>query len=298
VSEPYATPEPVEPDGPKRPVALVLALLAALLLVVGVVVAVAGKDDGGSTKNPQALLTAAPDAVRDAGSARIAMSMTMTAAGLDIYINGSGATEFATHRGTFRMSVLGTDIEMITDGSTLYARIPDGGRLPGTTKPWVAVPAASVHGQASFGSAESATGLLDALRGVGADIDEVGTEEVNGVTATHYHAVVDLKDAIAAAPEAQRAETQQGLQSLEQLGAAEMPIDVWITSDGLPVRQIMTFDAKGAAPMPAMSMKITVDLTEFGAPVEVTIPPADQVQQLTDATELGQLFRGAFGAAS
>jgi hypothetical protein len=297
VSEPYATPEPAEPEASKRPVALVIAVVAALLLVVGVVVAVAGKDDGGSTKDPLALLTAAPDAVRDAGSAHIAMSMTMKAAGMDIDIHGDGATEFATHRGTFRMSILGTDIEMITDGSTLYAHIPDGGTLPGTTKPWVAIPAMSVQGQASFGSAESATGFLDALRGVGAgEIDEVGTEDVNGVKATHYHAVVDLKDAIAAAPEAQRAEAEQGLQSLEQLGATEMPIDVWITSDGLPVRQVMTFDAKGEGIMPAMSMKIAVDLTDFGAPVELTIPPADQVQQLTDATQLGQLFGGVFGA--
>lgn len=299
MSEPYATPEAAEPTTSRRPIALVLAVVAALLLVVGIVVAATGKDDSTTTKDPLALLTAAPDAVHDAGSAHIAMSMTMKAAGMDIAIEGSGATEFATRRGTFRMSFLGIDIEMVTDGSTLYAHVPDGGTLPGTTKPWVSVPAASVQGQASFGSAESATGFLDALRGVGAgDIEEVGTEEVNGVKATHFHTTVDLKDAIAAAPESQRAEAEQGLQSLEQLGATEMPIDVWITKDGLPVRQVMTFDAKGAGVMPSMSMRIAVDLTDFGAPVEVTIPPADQVQQLTDPTELGQLFGGAFGAAS
>lgn len=293
MSEPYATPEAAEPERSRRPVALVLAVVAALLLVVGVVVAAAGKDDGTSTKDPLALLSAAPDAVRDAGSAHIALSMTMKAAGMDIAIDGSGATEFATRRGTFRMSVLGIDIEMVTDGTTLYAHVPDGGTLPGATKPWVAVPASSVQGQAAFGSADSATGFLDALRGVGAgDIREVGTEEVNGVKATHFHTTVNLKDAIAAAPEAQRAQVEQGLQSLEQLGATEMPVDVWITSDGLPVRQVMTFDAKGEGVMPALAMKVTVDLTDFGAPVEVKIPPADQVQHLTDATQLGQLFGG------
>jgi hypothetical protein len=38
-------------------------------------------------------------------------------------------------------------------------------------------------------------------------------------------------------------------------------------------------------------MKVTVDLSHFGEPVTVDVPPADQVQPI-DPSELGSLFGG------
>jgi hypothetical protein len=115
------------------------------------------------------------------------------------------------------------------------------------------------------------------------------------VSTTHYNVVVRLADAIAAAPESQRAQAKEALDQLDQLGASEMPVDVWITDDGIPVRQVMTFDgASGVSALAGLKMKVTVDLSDFGAPVKVDIPPADQVQQI-DPAQLGSLFGGPGG---
>jgi hypothetical protein len=219
------------------------------------------------------------------------MSMSMKASGISIDVRGDGVTEFATGKGSFKMSILGVDLEMVSDGTTTYIHVPDGGKLPGATKPWVSVPNDAMKAGGSFSGLQSATGMLDALRGIGGTIRTIGDEEVNGVSTTHYSVVVRLADAIAAAPEAQRAQAQAALQQLDQLGASEMPVDVWITDDGIPVRQVMTFDGNGVAALAGLEMKVTVDLSHFGEPVTVDVPPADQVQAI-DPTELGSLFGG------
>ena len=270
---------------------LVLGLVTALLLVVGVVAAIGGKDDTKKV-DAAALLSNAPDAVRKAGSAHIAMSMSIKAGGMNVDLRGDGATEFATGKGSFRMSFLGIDLEMVSDGTTTYIHVADGGKLPGATKPWVSVPNAAMRSGASLGTMQSATGMLDALRGIGGTIRTIGSEKVNGVDTTHYSVVVRLADAIAAAPPAQRAQAQAALQQLDRMGATEMPVDVWITDDGIPVRQVMTFDgSSGVSALAGMQMKLTVDLSDFGAPVKVDVPPADQVQAI-DPTQLGSIFGG------
>ena len=288
----YAPP-PVEDrddEGPNRStLLLVLGLVAAVLVLVGVLAAVGGKDDKGKSVDATALLRGAPDAVRDAGSARVSMSMKMHAAGTDISFTGSGVTEFKTGRAHFTMSVLGHEVEMLSDGTTLYIHA-DG--TPGASKPWVSVPTGRFQGQASLGSVDSAAGFVDSLRGIGAhDVQQLETTEVNGVKATHFRTTVSIADAIAAAPEAQRAQAQRSLQQLEQLGAATMPVDVWVTDDGLPVRQVMTFDTKGAGLLPAVGVELQVDLSDFGKPVDVQVPPPDQVRSI-DPTQIGSLFGG------
>jgi hypothetical protein len=287
-------PPPVIDDrddgGPGRStMQLVLGLVAALLLVVGVAAVIAGKDDGDTHLDAAALLSNAPDAVRDAGSARVAMSMTAHATGTEISFRGDGVTEFRTGRAHFTMSVMGSKVEIISDGSTMYLHT-DG--MPGSSKPWVSAPVSQLQGQTSFGSVDSAAGFLDALRGIGANsIQQLETAEVNGVEATHFRTSISIADALAAAPEAQRAQAEASLQQLEALGASRMPVDVWVTDDGLPVRQVMTFDAKSGGIMPAVSVELRVDLSDFGKPVDVDVPPPDQVQAI-DPTQIGSMFGG------
>jgi len=226
----------------------------------------------------------------------MAMTMSVKAGAMNVEVRAHGVTDFVSGKGAITMSVLGTDIEMVTDGTTTYIRVPDGGRLPGATKPWVSVPNDALRSGGSLSGTQSPTGLLDALRGIGGAITTIGKEKVNGVDTTHFHTVVRLADAIAAAPESQRAQAQAALQQLDQLGAAEMPVDVWITDDGIPVRQVMTFDgSSGVAALAGLQMKVTVDLSDFGAPVKVDIPSADQVEPY-DPTQLSRLFGGVGGA--
>jgi hypothetical protein len=289
VDETYArvVPEADATSGERSVLRLVVAVMVVLLVAVGAVAAVAGRDDD---VDPVALLTGAPDAVRDAKTAHLSMTMSMHSKGISFDMSVKGATDFATQETTMTMSFLGIDLEMVSDGKTIYVHIPDGGELPGAAKPWVAAPLEQAG--SSLGGADSATGMIDALRGIGKTVDDLGTEEVNGVTAHHFHTSFSIKDAIAAAPESQRAEVEQGLQQLGALGDDEMPVDAWITDDGIPVRQVMTFEgSNGVSALAGMQMKVTVDLSDFGAPVKVEVPPTDQVQAI-DPSEIGSLFGG------
>ena len=282
--------EPEAPEPRRRSLPFVLVGIAvAALLVVGIAATVGNSGDS-KVKDPVALLTGAPDAVRDKGSAHIAMNMAMTAGGRDIAVTADGAIEFATNRAQVTMKLLGIEIEMVSDGDTMYMKMPQGAGAP---KPWVAFSLGDGQGGTAFAGADSPAGLIELLRGVGSDVQDLGKEDVNGVSTTHFHAVVDLKKAIERVPAAQRAQAEQSLSQFDQLGTAQMPIDAWVSDDGLPIRQVITFGSRDATgPLGPLSMKMTVDLTDFGEPVDVQVPPADQVQRVDDPSRLGQLFGG------
>jgi hypothetical protein len=119
----------------------------------------------------------------------------------------------------------------------------------------------------------------------------VGSEEVRGVPTTHYRATVRLSDALAEVPAAHRRQVEA---AFEQLGDAEVPVDVWVDGDGLPRRIRMDMGAelgpmvggKGPATM-------TLDLFGYGEPVEIHVPPADQV---TPASEVLPNLGGLLGS--
>jgi hypothetical protein len=191
------------------------------------------------------------------------------------------------------MSEMGMDISVVTDGETLWMKVPTGD-IEG--KSWIGMPADAVQGQ-EMGNIDSATGMVDALRGIGADIEEVGSEEVNGVDATHYTATVDIAEAIAAAPEANREEAETALAQLEAFGSTTFPIDVWVSDDGLPVRMVISIEppAGGEATelMGDFEVRVQVDMTDFGTEVDIQPPDPSDVHMVTDPAEIEELMGGA-----
>ena len=139
------------------------------------------------------------------------------------------------------------------------------------------------------GAGQNPSSSLDLLRSSG-DFTEVGTETVDGVETTHYHGVVDLKKAAAAGGPASEA-----IQRLEQLGATtQFPMDVWIDGSGMIRRFTQSYDQSLGGQ--TMSLDTTMDISDYGTPVDVTAPPADQV---FDATALaGQGAQSQPGATT
>ena len=285
--DPYSSPETGKERGGLW--TAVVAILAATVLLAGLLSALT-KDDTGIEGDPIALLSAAPDSLAEAGSARMKMTMAFGGGGFDVSMGGEGVVDFAGGGGTFTMEVMGQSFEMRTDGETMWMNLPDMGAASPITAEWIAVPAAQLQPNGVGGGMESATGMLDALRGVGGEPEVVGTEEIDGIEATHYRASIDVEQAIAAAPEANRARAEAALQQFTTMGATEMPVDVWLTDGGLPLRQIVSW--KGAVAGQDMSMEIRVDFSDFGVDVVVEPPPADQVQSV-DPAQLQQIMGGA-----
>jgi hypothetical protein len=284
---------------------LTLALVAPLL-VTG---ACAQEADGtqvltGATA--VAALRAAPDAAADAGSARFEMTVAFEAP--------DGAFEIVTS-GAYRGDQLAMEMdlgalagfadpgdqpipegfdepmEIVLDGTTAYLRIPMLQGLTGTSGWLSATPEELDAAGGSLGIAGTSgdpSQLLDTLRGVAGEVEEVGAEEVRGVATTRYHATVDLADAIEQAPEAQREELQA---MLDELGSdvATIPVDVWVDGDGLARRLVMDFGDLAAQAMGVDgSATVTLELFDYGEDVTIEIPDPSEV------TPIGGLL-GAFG---
>lgn len=268
-------------------------MAAGLLLVVGVVAVIAGRDT--ASADPVKLLGAAPDAVRDAGSARMTMTMTMDMKGqavpaMSMSMTAEGLIDFTSRAGSFSMDGFGQHFEMLTDGTTFWMQMPSLATAghPELADKWIATPLPTDAGASGglFGPGE-ATSFLDVLRGVGGTIVDLGAEAVNGVDAHHYAVAIDLDKAMASLPPDEKARAEQGLAvfGVDRL----LPVDVWITDAGLPVRTV--FDV-GREPGSPLSFHIQMDLADFGTPVHITAPPADQVIDMNDPSQLTALIAG------
>lgn len=213
-----------------------------------------------------------------------------------------GKIDFAARRGelTFHLPQLG-DVRGVLDGSTVYENIPAMASETGG-KPWLKIDLetlgqrAGIQGLGSLIQSQNAdpTSGLQYLRGLTGTPVTVGKEKVRGVVTTHYRGAVDVRKAADALPPEQQATMKQ---ITEQFGIATFPVDAWVDNDGRIRRVHFSFDyssAKGTATVPASALpksaEFTIELYNFGTPVSVSIPPADQTVDILN------LLSGATGA--
>lgn len=275
---------------------LVLALVAPLLVLA------ACSRDGAETVealDPMAAIQAVPDAAEQAGSARFEMTVSIEApeGALDLISSGGWSGD------QMRMemdlgSVLaglgggavpvpeGADepMQVVVDGGTAYLRLPMLAGLTGTSG-WLTVTPEALAEVGDLGLASGASDpsqMLQALRGVSDDIEEVGAQDVRGEPTTHYRATADLGRAIEAAPEAQRERLKEQLEGFDiELG--EVPFDVWVDSEGRARR--VTFDFADLADGllgGAGSASLTMDIFDYGQPVDVEIPDPSETTPIED----------------
>jgi hypothetical protein len=209
---------------------------------------------------------------------------------------GNGSEE---ERAQFEQVFGDGTFQVITEGTTVYMNMPFLASLFGSDAEWISMDASSAGGSGLPGVGSVGTGspaaMLESLRGVSDDIEKVGTEDVRGVATTHLKGTLNMQKAIEEAPEAQREQVEA---ALSQLGGAadEVPYEVFVDDDGLVRRFVMDLSAvagAGGAGEGTTGM-LSIDFFDFGADVEIAVPPADQV---FDATEqMGSLQGGAGGA--
>ncbi|HEU5158782.1 MAG TPA: hypothetical protein VFU43_17420 [Streptosporangiaceae bacterium] len=100
------------------------------------------------------------------------------------------------------------------------------------------------------------------------DVKQVGTETINGVKTTHYAGSITVSEAMAKLD----AKTRQQLRKVyEQAGATKIFFDLWADGQQLP-RKLTTKLA-----IPQGNTTNTIIYTDYGSPVNVSAPPADQV---------------------
>jgi hypothetical protein len=218
----------------------------------------------------------------DERSARIALSVAVD--GAPALMRGEGVAGLGEGGdGTMTMVVQAPgappqEMEFRAVDGTSYVRVPGlEAQQPG--KRWLRVdPAAPAapRGPADAMAQQDPLAMVRLLESA-ADFEEAGAGEVRGDPVTLHRGVLDLA-------ELAEAEEPGAAGQLRDMGLAEVPAEVAIDDDGLLRRVAFTLDlaalaaaSGGATPGGPAEATFTVELFDFGTPVEVKAPPAAEV---------------------
>jgi LppX_LprAFG lipoprotein len=269
------------------PFVVLLALVAAACGSSG-----SSSTEGSPSSAPAAQAVAsAGQKSSDAGSARASFTATFTGATSGTM---TGEGEFSQREGhlTLDMSDLGGGAfgngaaELTFSDLVYYMKLPQGAGLPlPPGKEWFKIDLKEI-GQTQGLDLEQLTQLsqsdpsqaLDFLQGASDDFHAVGKEDVRGESTTHYAGTIDLNKVAENAP----ADLAEQYKKLAELAPSPtVPMDVWIGDDGYTHK--LRFEQKLAA---GSSMTMEEELYDWGTDVNVTVPPDDEVVDLTQL--LGQ----------
>ena len=178
--------------------------------------------------------------------------------------------------------------ELVFDGLVMYMRFPLlAGELP-AGKSWVKLDLQALAEEQGFDvqtllqtSQADPIHMLDLLSS--GEAEQLGYDTVRGVATTRYRLELDTVEMLGRVPASARA----GLKRMtEELRLEAMPVEVWVDDDGLLRRLRMGWTQSDplSAGRTLMTMSVTQELYDFGVPVDVKPPPADQV---VDAAALG-----------
>lgn len=255
-----------------------LSLATIALFLFGVVGAATVRPSSGE----ESRLVSAAAATTRTGTARASIELVMSFGGNEVVAEGEGLVDFAAERAsmTMDMPAAGGTMRMIADGKLVY--------MQGATyqaiaqgKPWVAMDTARMGTSPLSGMSTSAGGadVLSSLRalqdkGVVRQVREVGTDEVRGVRTVKYEGEFDpeaLVDSMSGA-------TKEVREALRQVRMDSASMAVWVGDDDLVRRMTSTFSLSMQGT--EMNMSMTMDLFDFGIPVQIEVPPPDQVHRL------------------
>lgn len=257
-----------------------IVLAAAGTLAAGCGTTVAGK------QTPAAVLAAA---VTKTGTqtAKIAVTIGIKSKGMSFSYAITGAFDFARSRGTITIPApIGiTELVIPPKAYIKYSAnsIASSMKLP-HGKTWVEM---DTSGAAVNTGPLGATGnpkqLLSWLTAIAANEREVRTGTVRGVPATEYQFNIDPDKLAAKLPHSKPADVRK---TFKELGKNGLLVYVWVDGQNLLRRFQLSLhlpagSGGSSAGMLGMSgspgLNVTMDFYDYGAPVNVSAPPASQV---------------------
>jgi hypothetical protein len=235
---------------------------------------------GGDTVSLDPIAQAA-DKTDDAATARVAIEASIVDPNVGpIKLSGLGV--YADHGKAMRLRVTlePTAItprhvaELVVIGGTYYVRSALLGDLLPPGKVWLKFTdpdSAFVRGLGQNDPAQ----FLAFLQATG-DVEAVGTERLRGVETTHYKAEVEIDKVLDRASSEQRRRVERLIEEIKSAGIEKIPLEVWIDDDDLVRRMKMDWTLSNG-PGETASIKITMDLFDYGAKVTVKAPPGRRV---------------------
>src|SRR5919201_3223769 len=174
------------------------------LAAVALVLSACGKepDQGGlpHVANPRGALLNAMVSAYEAGTMHEEFTMSMRAGSESFTFSGQADVDSERRRASMTMDLgmLGGSMDMIVDGGTIYMRSP---QFSDAGTEWVSFDAEALGAASGSPIGGLGTGSMDpsayaALFAGAVHVAERGTEEIDGVTTTHYVGTIDLAKAI------------------------------------------------------------------------------------------------------
>ncbi|WP_067812232.1 hypothetical protein [Actinomadura kijaniata] len=186
--------------------------------------------------------------------------------------------EVAMRMVTSPTSVAGQTVpgmEMRLVGDAMYMKMPQMAARNGG-KPWARISLDAV-GQAAGGV--NYRQLLDQAKQqspadqvkmftTSKDVQQVGTETVDGVRTTHYKGTYNPQEALTKLDPQSRQAMER---TYAQLGTTAIPFDLWVGDDSLPRKMTMSMQTAMG------TMSTTALYRDYGKPIQVAVPPASEV---------------------
>jgi len=176
------------------------------------------------------------------------------------------------------MASLGS-MEMTLINKTLYMKLPASAasQMGAGDKPWVKIsPDGTDPLSKSLGpmvqNLDSNFDIAKQMEQVKAagSIDKTAKETLNGEQTTHYWLTIDMKKAAQNLPDPEMRKLAEQASSVGSIKE-----ELWVNADNLPVQLVVATPA-----IQGQTATVTVKYTDWGKPVTIQAPPADQVGEL------------------
>jgi hypothetical protein len=221
------------------------------------------------------------------------MQMTLDLGGLGAALGGSGAAN--VDPADLKTELRLVDKTLYMQMGALQKQLPKG-------KKWLELDAEKISRNLGIDVSQLSqyndpTKMLDYLRSSG-KVEEVGSEDVRGVSTKHYRAIVDLAEAAKKLSGPSKASGAGMEQLVKFLGDSKVPVDVYIGDDKLVRRMTMRLTPSGAAAASGFEMNMNMDLYDYGTPVNVSAPPKSEVYDGSKLLSAGATGAGASAGSS
>jgi hypothetical protein len=265
--------------------------------------------DGPAPVNPRDAVLDAMQAVYEMETLHQELEMSISAAGEDLSFSGESDVDNVHQRidMTMDMGMFGGEMEIVMDDGVVYMRSPV---FEDVGTEWVSLDPSKIDPAAAAQLGGFGMGTMDPSAYIGLfagafDVKASGEQELDGVSTTHYVGTIDLAKVLEGFSDvvgedvdaATKEQLEMAVEQFRMLGIdKKIPFEIWIDAEGLPRRQRIRMDFGKLVPgAEDASMEMTIDFSDFGKPVQITIPDPSEVTDMTGA--LGDAGGGVGGGS-